>query len=295
MAHQDTYDQNPGLRRSDLWQMHVSPKHFKFFMDNRSLRASASKDFGIAMHKYLLEPDTFFDEFAIAPVVNKRTKAGKETWNEFLEQCASDEKIALDPADFQLIQEMTAAALANPLVVQLLQGPKEEECYWTDPATSEPLKAKMDCLTTYEGKDYIVDYKTTDSCQDGHFERSSSKYGYQFQAGFYIEGMEQVHQKPFGFIFIAQEKKAPYACRVYICSPTYIEKGKEQFHTYLDMYHLCKMTNNWFGYEGSASIPTPTILQDDAERYAAKRAMTMSQSYQSTSFGIYEDDESDEE
>lgn len=293
MAHQEAYDKHPGLRRSDLWQIHISPKHFKFLMDNRHLTSSNSKDFGIAMHKYLLEPNTFYDEFAIAPAVDRRTKVGKETWNNFITQCAADEKTPIDQSDFQVIQEMTAAALSNPLVAALLQGPKETECYWTDPNTQEELKAKMDCVTVYEGKDYIVDYKTTDSCQDGHFERSSSKYGYQFQTGFYTEGMELMNQKPYGFIFIAQEKKPPYACRVYICSDMYLAKGKEMFHDYLNLYHLCKMTNNWYGYEGSDTTPKPTILQDDTERYAMRRANQFQQGYQSTQFGFYESSDDD--
>ena len=36
---------------------------------------------------------------------------------------------------------------------------------------------------------FIVDYKTTDSCEDGHFERSARQYGYKFQSGMYTEGV----------------------------------------------------------------------------------------------------------
>ena len=34
---------------------------------------------------------------------------------------------------------------------------------------------------------FIVDYKTSDSCEDGHFERSCRQYGYKFgKTGMYI-------------------------------------------------------------------------------------------------------------
>lgn len=285
MQHQEQYDLNPGLRRSDLWAIHISPQHFKFLIDNRHLTNSESKGFGVAMHKYLLEPETFFDEFILAPTVDRRTKAGKETWNQFMETCTNEEKEPITASDFETIQAMTEAALSNTLVKQLLNGPKEEECYWQDPVTGEPLKAKMDCITTYNGKKYLVDYKTTDSCQDGHFERSSSKYGYQFQTGFYLSGIEATTQEKYGFIFIAQEKKPPYACRVYLCSDNYMEQGKAQFRNYLDLYHNCKLTNNWYGYDGDNQNPQPTILMDDAERWTRNRTMT---SYNSIQFGSYE-------
>lgn len=287
--HQDTYEQNPGLRRSDLWQIHITPKHFKQAMDSK--RESKTLNFGIAMHKYLLESDTFDDEYAVSPNVDRRTKLGKSIYADF-EQNLGD-KLAISEAEFSTIKAMTETALANPLVKQLLDGIHEGEYYWTDPTTKEPLKCKTDCITTYEGQEYIVDYKTTDSCADGHFEYASRKYGYQFQAGFYTAGLEQCTGKPHGFAFIAQEKKAPFACRVYVCSPEYIRNGQDIFHQLLETYHQCKITNDWYGYGYSTHNPAPTILMDDAERYAAKRQAQVT--YQSTMFGYDNNDVEDDE
>ena len=38
-----------------------------------------------AAHKYMLEKEDFYSEFSIAPNVDRRTKAGKEQWQQFLE------------------------------------------------------------------------------------------------------------------------------------------------------------------------------------------------------------------
>ena len=265
--HQEAYDKAPGLRRSDLWKINKSPHHFKTHMESER-EDTASLKFGIATHKYILEPNTFFDEYAIAPKVDKRTKAGKETWLNFAADCDTNNKEPLDQKDFDIIKAMADAVNADPLAKQMLTGQHELEFYWTDPMTQEPLKCKCDNIGMYNGKKIIVDYKTTDSCEDGHFERSSKRYGYQFQTGFYTEGVFQSTGEACGFAFVAQEKKPPYACRVYLCSDMYVEKGKMIYHQLLDLYHQCTVTNDWFGYEGSSANPQPTELMDDSERYS---------------------------
>lgn len=281
--HQEIYEQAEGLRRSDLWKIHQSPKHFKQSMEQTE-STSASLTFGIAVHKYILEPDTFFDEYAITPKIDRRTKNGKLAWEAFSSECEENNKEPIDEPTFEHVKAMAEAINQNPLAKAVLTGQHETEYYWTDRITGEKLKAKCDNLTTYNGKQYVVDYKTTDSCEDGHFERSSKRYGYQFQAAFYLEAVEQsIGLMNCGFMFVAQEKKPPYACRVYACSDAFIETGRIQFRQYLDTYHECKITNNWYGYEGPAVTPQPTLLMDDSERYASRNFQQSGESlYQST-------------
>lgn len=292
--HQEAYDAAEGLRRSDLWLIHKSPAHFKAAMDTPETEPSASLIFGIAVHKYILEPDTFSDEYEIAPKVDKRTKAGKEEWAKFTEKCETENKEPLDEATFAVIKQMAEAVKSNPLAVELLTGKHETEWYWEDPLTGEKVKAKCDNITVYDGKQYIVDYKTTDSCEDGHFERSVKKYGYQFQAGFYTSGVSINTGENYGFAFVAQEKKPPFACRVYLCSDEFVKQGQLQYHELLNRYHTCKITNNWWGYEGDT--PKPTMLLDDSERFASKTNKSINlHSFRSDSYldDDYEEPEED--
>ena len=120
---------------------------------------------------------------------------------------------------------------------------------WTDEQTGEAVKCRPDCLIEVNGRKYIVDYKTTDSCEDGHFERSCRKYGYKLQAGMYREGVFQNTLDDYGFVFVAQEKKAPYAVRVYVCSEEFICEGYDQYRELLGLYHHCKEHDNWYGYD----------------------------------------------
>lgn len=245
------YSEMLGIRRSDLWVLNKSPMHFMYHMTHPT-EPTPALIFGQAMHKYLLEPDTFCDEFAIAPVVDRRTKAGKEQMAEFAELNTGKTIISID--DMERIGDMKKALLANDTVREILAEVQSVETayQWTDAQTGEMCKVKADIITKEtEGLSYIVDYKTTTSCSDGAFEKACRLYGYDFQAGMYTEGINISTLEDHGFIFIAQEKEAPYASRVYFCSDYFIDRGKKKFHELLDLYHSCKQSDRWEGYETS--------------------------------------------
>ena len=253
------YREHEGISRSELFTISKTPLHFKYEQEHKK-EDTPSLQFGRALHKMILEPETFNQEFAVAPQVNLRTNAGKEEYNRFLLDNPGKEVIRQD--DYYTILAMCDVAHQNELVMQLLKGEKEQSFFWTDPDTGEVCKCRPDCITEYEGQKYIVDYKTTDSCEDGHFERSCRKYGYGFQAGMYTEGVFQNTYEQYGFVFIAQEKKAPYAIRVYFCSPEFVAQGYDKFRELLGIYHECKENDNWYGYEGPYNTPSE-LMEDD--------------------------------
>ncbi len=257
---QKAYREAEGISRSELFTISKTPLHFKYEQDNPK-EDTKSLSFGRAAHKYILEKDDFFNDFAIEPVVDKRTKAGKEEFYAFEQSLGEKESISME--DYQKILQMYDAIQSNPVAVALLTGEHEKDFFWVDDLTGEKCKCRPDCLTQFEGKKYIVDYKTTDSCEDGHFERSCRKYGYKFQAGMYTEGVFQNTFEQYGFVFVAQEKAAPYAVRVYFCTPEFVAQGYDQFRQLIGIYHQCKTTGNWYGYEGPENLVTE--LLEEAE------------------------------
>lgn len=255
-----TYEEAEGIRRSDLWYINKSPRHFKYHMDHKDEeKPTKALEFGILSHEAALEPDVFINKYVGIPKINRRTIEGREKYEQLMEWCEGLSKTPIDEADMETIGGMIGAIRANKLASALLCGEHEKEFYWKDDLTGELCKCKVDCLTEYEGKKYIVDYKTTDSCEDGHFERSARKYGYQFQAGMYSEGVFQNTFEEYGFAFVAQEKKPPYATRVYICDPEWVKRGYDQFRELIGIYHDCKQTGNWYGYEGRDCMPVALL------------------------------------
>lgn len=258
----EEYRKTEGISRSQLSVLlNQTPLHFHYLETQGGKEDNASFAFGRASHKYILEKDDFFNEFAVAPNCDRRTKVGKQIYQDFVEKNSDKEIITQD--DFETIQAMSEQIDQTPLARQLLTGQVEQSFWWTDEETGEKCKVRPDCITEYDGRKYLVDYKTTDSCQDGHFERSVRKYGYKFQSAMYREGYFNNTFEDVGFIFVAQEKKAPYAARVYFCTDGFIDEGYEQFRKALNLYHYCKSNNSWFGYEGANGTYTELVEEGD--------------------------------
>lgn len=262
----EEYRAHEGISRSELFRIAKSPLHFKYSIENPEASTPALI-FGAACHKYILESDGFETEYAVAPQCDRRTKEGKEIYKEFIERCGDKELISSD--DYDVIVEMAGAIRANKAASDLLyaDGAKyEQSFFWKDSQTGEAVKCRPDVMVEVNGKKIIIDYKTTDSCEDGHFERSCRKYGYKLQAGMYREGVFQNTLDDYGFVFVAQEKKAPYAVRIYVCSEEFINEGYDQYRELLGIYHHCKETGVWYGYEGATGEYTD--LTGEGERDA---------------------------
>lgn len=246
------YNTIPAVRRSDLWEIRKSPAHYLYAVTHEQDQTPALA-FGIAAHKYILEPDDFWNEYALAPEVDRRTKDGKAAWAEF--QNSLGDKSAISSSDYSTILEMHAALMQNETAAALLKsGAHEVPIEWTDAETGEPCKCRPDVLTKYDGQKYIVDYKTTTSCENYAFERACRIYGYKLQAGMYTEGVFNETFDQFRFAFVAQEKNPPYASRVYFCDPGFVEEGIDLFHELIRIYHNCRVTGIWPGYEDKELI-----------------------------------------
>lgn len=254
------YREHEGISKSQLFKIARSPLHFRYAVEHPQEDTNALL-FGRAVHKYILEKEEFFQEFSIAPLFDKRTKSGKEGYAQFVAD--NEGKDIISQESYEIILQMAEVIEGNPIASRLLKGSHEQSFFWTDEGTGEKCKCRPDCLTEYEDMKYIVDYKTTDSCEDGHFERSCRKYGYKLQAGMYTEGVFQNKFEQYGFAFVAQEKTAPYAVRIYICTPEYIAQGYDQFRELIGIYHECRKTGEWYGYEGPMNLITELLEEED--------------------------------
>lgn len=245
------YRQQPAISRSELWRMHESPEKFKYYRENPPEPTPALL-FGQVVHKLLLQPETFNDDFAIAPNVDRRTKDGKEAYNAFL--TASEGKGIVTPDVYETAQRMAQKALQEPLVQKLLAGKKEVPFFWTDEDTGIDCKCRVDCLTEIGDNLIIVDYKSCTDASNDSFMRDAMKYGYTLQAAMYSDGVEKNLGRTPLFVFIVQEKTEPYSLNILQAEEAFVRYGYDLFREYLGIYKYCMETGNWYGPLGRDGI-----------------------------------------
>lgn len=241
------YRQHAAISRSELWHIRESPQKFKYYKENPP-EPTPSLLFGRVFHKMLLEPDTFNEEFVVAPDASRRTKEGKQMWEAFV---AAHETQTIIPAEmYSKSKEMCEAVKREPLAVKLLNGTAEVPFFWTDEMTGEDCKCRVDVLNTEYSQPIIVDVKTTADASTDAFIRSAINYGYDMQSAMYSDGVEKnIGKKPL-FVFIAVEKEPPYAVNILQADELLLRRGYDLFREYIGIYHDCKMTGNFYGYLG---------------------------------------------
>lgn len=256
------YRKAEGVSSSELKQMVKSPAHYRYWKDNPDDTDTPALLFGRACHKYVLETYDFYKEFAVAPNVDRRTKEGKEIWNKFVAE--SEGKDVITEEQFEVIDAMRNAMLATPFVSKLINGEHEVSLFWTDEDTGIKCKCRPDSLN--DKLNIVVDYKTCDNAETQHFMRKAIDLGYDLQASYYLDGVKATTGLDCIFVFIAQEKKPPYAVNILQADDVFIRSGRQLYKDMLATYKECTETGNWWGYLGAEnqinSLGVPKWLEN---------------------------------
>lgn len=256
------YRNSEGVSSSELKQMVKSPAHYRYWKDNPDDTDTPALLFGRACHKYVLETYDFYKEFAVAPNVDRRTKEGKELWSKFLYD--SWGKDVITEEQFEVIDAMRNAMLATPFVSKLINGEHEVSLFWTDEDTGIKCKCRPDSLN--DKLKIVVDYKTCDNAETQHFMRKAIDLGYDLQASYYLDGVKATTGLDCIFVFIAQEKKPPYAVNILQADDVFIRSGRQLYKDMLATYKECTETGNWWGYLGAEnqinSLGVPKWLEN---------------------------------
>lgn len=260
------YRQHPAISRSELFKIKESPEKFRYYMDNPE-PPTPSLIFGQLFHAMALQPETVWEQFAAAPNVDRRTKAGKEAYAEFEQNAQGKTVVTADMVE--LATEMCNALMNNEDARKLLNGQKEVEFFWVDELTGEECKCRADVLIKIGDLNIIVDLKSAESAATDTFTKDAVKYGYDFQSAMYKIGVEKNTGKQYIFVFIVVEKKPPYAVNILQADDLFIRRGNDIFRELIGIYHDCKQTGNWYGYLGKFnqinSLALPAWLAKEVE------------------------------
>jgi exodeoxyribonuclease VIII len=200
---------------------------------------------GTLVHTAILEPDTLGDRTVVAPVVDRRTNAGKAAWAEFEASIGDRELITAD--EIEKLKGITEAAWAHPATGKALSMIRDVEAsiFWTDPATGVDCRCRPDAILS---NGTILDVKTTKDARPSEFARSIANFRYHVQAAFYSDGYTAAFgEPPRAFVFLAIETEPPFLTALYVLDPKAIIRGRAEYERDLETYRVCRNTGEWPG------------------------------------------------
>lgn len=209
---------------------------------------TAAMKLGTALHVAVLQPDEFDKHYACAPDVDRRTRAGKEAWAEFVLE--HPEATLLKPDEWQQVVGMRDAVLAHPTAAAVLQGETELSALWVDSWTGVWCKARLDVLNRTMGA--VGDIKTTTDASPRAFRRTIWNLGYHLQAAHYLRGVHALGADADLFAIVAVEKTPPFAVAVYQIEDEALVAGEGELGPLMETYAKCQETGVWPAYDEKA-------------------------------------------
>lgn len=257
------YHAKDAVSASLLKQIQRSPAHAMAYLQQQQEPTPAML-FGTAFHTCVLESERFASEYVVLPddAPKKPTKLqlnakkpSKETienikwWDEF--NLRHQNATIITDEDYLTITAMSCAIGDHPAASKLVRGDGQTEVsmFWDDDETGLACKCRPDIWLMRGAGSVIVDLKTTEDASPEGFSRSIQTYGYGIQAAHYLAGSGAD-----AFIFVAVEKKAPFAVAVYELDPLSLDICEKQRRSLLEYWANCRKAEMYPAYSDECQM-----------------------------------------
>lgn len=190
--------------------------------------------FGRAFHAAVLQPQAYADSFAIAPAVDRRTKAGKEAYAAFAAENAGKTLLTEEQAaEIDKMRERVLAAAGDILRDEHGNAEIVLTHHW-GLFDGLFIRGKLDFLAIDDEnkRALIVDLKTTSDASAAAFKNDAARYDYHIQAAIY----DWLFRARFGeeydvrFRFVCVEKGGNNPVAQYELSEDFMRLGFDEFY-----------------------------------------------------------------
>lgn len=254
----EEYHSSVGISRSAICEFLKTPYHFfdKYTNDRTRLpyiqpdpeeepeNNEKALLIGNALHTYVLERSDFWNRFTIHIEIDKRNNDGKELAKQI--EIQTKGMLKLTEKVFLLVKNIAKAISCHEDASRLIKNSVyEKSVYWIDEDTGLLCKARPDI---WHSK-YIADIKTTACAAEIPFSNSIYSYGYHLQGAMIFDALKYAaHEEHDAFVFIAAEKKRPFAVATYELHADAVAKGIFEYKEALKGIKRCMENNSWPGY-----------------------------------------------
>jgi exodeoxyribonuclease VIII len=196
---------------------------------NVPFEPTAAMLFGTAAHSYILEPETFDEEYKVWQG-DRRTKAGKEMYQEILDAGQTP----ITQQDMVRLEMMRDHVMGNKATAELLNNKKEVELSLTFDSPYEPgllCKGQID-LYTQDG--WLVDLKTIADIDKA--EKQFFNLHYDLQLAFYADALLANDMPVKGVKVLFVETAAPHQVALFEVPGPVLDNGTAKIKLALRKY-----------------------------------------------------------
>lgn len=226
----EAYHQRSELSSSQIRQLLNNPYELAVKLPQEDTPA---KRLGSAIHTMVLEPHLYSSQFAVEPVADGRTTAGKAVKADFA--LASQGKRILT-AEQGTILYGVVNAIRDSRIAGFFEGGRAETSVVGFVTDDQGKKYPARCRMDYWSGNTIFDLKTTTDASPDGFTSAIGKYGYYIQTAFYIDVCKSVGIDISRFAFVAVETKEPFMIGVYNIDPVWLDFGRAEYKRALSIY-----------------------------------------------------------
>lgn len=242
----EEYSKIDAINYSSLKKFMVSPLHYKILTEEQSIDSKEAFNIGRAIHHLCLKPETYNDNWIVAPVCDRRTKDGKQTYQDFLE--SSNGKNVLLADEFETVSNCGNSLLKNEYFKYFMgNGKVHTECVIITEYAGVKIKGRLDAFN--ESTNTIIDIKSFNKppeVEEVIREVFNRKYNYQAYL-YRILGKSVTGELP-KFLWPFVEKSPPNSVAWYEYSDRLVsDTSVENIESALVRFENSKQNNVWVG------------------------------------------------
>jgi hypothetical protein len=218
-------------------------------------KVSAEFDFGTAAHKLVLGTGPPID---IIDAKNWQTKAAQDK----RKASRAAGRVPMLTDEFCEVVAMEAAIREHPVAGQLFdpaRGTAEQSMFWQDDEFGIWRRARLDWILNPRnigGRFLVADYKTTTDASPAAIRKTVANLNYHMQAAWYIDAVEQFYDLGPAFLFVFQEKTAPYLITIAELDDDAIRAGRARNRDACEIWRDCTQAGVWPGYTDDIELIT---------------------------------------
>lgn len=273
----DQYRQIQATNWSALKWIRESPLKYQF-MRSAEDQDTVARAVGRAGHCALFEPHEFERLFFVLPESAPKdlrylrhakkpspdTVAAIEWWD--AQEVANAGRTMLTDEHWRQATGIAQAVRSHPLVSPYIDaGEFEKTVTWTDPASGERCKARIDWWAKKQSA--LLDLKTSGSIDSFRFGAIAARLGYNSQLAFYYNavrfGMGQACAE---VAIVAVESKPPHDVAWFTVDDAALYAGQQEVARLIEQLQECRASNRWPGrYTEKQSLLLPQYVYGDDE------------------------------